>query len=163
MTEGRPYRDYFDSEYLKGDALPDGGRTYTIADKARVLLDDQHKLALVLDTGDKWLANITNCAYMSHLFGTKIVADWVGHRVTLAFDPTVKFGKDTVGGIRVIGSPDIDHDVSFDFQENSRKKPRMVTLKHIASEVPAGPNAASLEGEAIHGLTGPDFAETAES
>ena len=132
MTEGRPYRDYFDNEYLKGDALPEGGRTYTITGKARILLDDAHKLALELDTGDKWLANITNCAYMTRIFGTNIVADWVGHSITLAFDPSVKFGKDTVGGIRVIGSPELDQDLTFDFQENSRKKPRRVTLHRTA-------------------------------
>jgi hypothetical protein len=153
MTEqGRPYRDYFDNEYLKGDALPDGGRTYTITGKARIMLEDQHKLALELDTGDKWLANITNCAYMTRIFGTNIVADWVGHQVTLAFDPSVKFGKDTVGGIRVIGSPELDGPLSFDFQENSRKKPRRVTLQHTKTGQKQA-NPAPLDDMAT---TGPD-------
>ena len=143
MTEGRPYRDYFDNEYLKGDALPEGGRTYTITGKARILLDDAHKLALELDTGDKWLANITNCTYMARMFGTNVPADWVGHQVTLAFDPSVTFGKDTVGGIRVIGSPELDQDLTFDFQENSRKKPRRVTLHNTSAgrEDPQGPES----------------------
>lgn len=133
MTEPqRPWRDYFDNTYLKGDALPTAGRTYTIADKARDEVEGQdgkeHKLALLMTDGTRWLVNPTNATFMEHLFGTKFPSEWIGKRVTLRFDPTVKFGKDTVGGIRVMGSPDIDAPVTFEFQENSRKRPYKVTL-----------------------------------
>ena len=129
----RCWRDYYDNQYLTGDALPDEGRTFTITDKSRDEVEGkegrEHKLALTFSDGNRFLCNVTNATYIEHLFGSKYPADWVGKRITLCFDPTIKFGKDTVGGIRVIGSPDIDRDVTFQFQENSRKKPRTVTLR----------------------------------
>ena len=133
MSESkRPWRDYYDSEYLTGDALPDEGRTFTITDKSRDEVEGkdgkEHKLALTFSDGNRFLCNVTNAKYIETMFGSKYPADWVGHQVTLAFDPSVKFGKDTVGGIRVIGSPELDGPLTFDFQENSRKKPRRVTL-----------------------------------
>ena len=133
MTEQkRPWRDYYDNEYLTGDAIPEEGRTYTITGKSRAELDGkdgkEHKLALTFSDGNKWAVNITNSICCEHLFGSKFPADWVGHAVTLIFDPTVKFGKETVGGIRVKGSPELTKPVTFQFQENSRRKPRTITL-----------------------------------
>lgn len=134
MTEQkRPWRDYYDNEYLTGDALPDEGRTFTITGKNRAELEGkdgkEHKLALTFSDGNKWVVNVTNSVCCEHMFGSKFPVDWVGHAVTLIFDPTVKFGKDTVGGIRVKGSPELSKPLTFQFQENSRKKPRQVTLQ----------------------------------
>ena len=148
----RPWRDYYDSEYLTGDALPDEGRTFTITDKSRDEVEGkdgkEHKLALTFSDGNRFLCNVTNAKYIEMMFGSKYPADWVGHQVTLAFDPSVKFGKDTVGGIRVIGSPELTAPVSFDFQENSRKKPRRVTLQptKTASEPQGMAKTASDSG-----------------
>jgi len=141
----RPWRDYFDSDYITGDALPEP-RTFTIASKSRDEVEGndgkEHKLALTFSDGQRWLVNVTNAKYMEHLFGSPYPSDWTGKRVTLAFDPTIMFGKERVGGIRVIGSPDISEPVTFQFQENSRKRPRQVTL------VPtAGGNAPTVDGE----------------
>jgi hypothetical protein len=143
----RAWREYYDNTYLKGDALPEGGRDYTIAEKSRDEIEGQegkeHKLALTMTDGTRWLVNVTNAVYMEHLFGSKFPADWIGKRVTLAFDPTVRFGKETTGGIRVIGSPDIAKPVTFQFQENSRKKPRTVTLR------PTGTAPALVDDDTI--------------
>jgi len=148
------WRDYFDSEYLVGEALPDEGRTYTIADKARVGIEDKgetkHKLVLTMTDGTKWLTNVTNCTYLERMFEEKEPVAWVGKRVTLQFDPNVKFGKDVVGGIRVIGSPDIIAPVSFTFAANSRQKPRQVTLKPTGN----APHAAENNVEADSGDSG---------
>jgi hypothetical protein len=143
----RPYRDYFDSEYLTGDALDAKGTTFIIADKSRAVVenlkgDAEHKLVLVMTSGAKWLSNITNCRYMTEMFGSPYPVDWIGKRVTLAFDPTVKFGKETVGGIRVIGSPDISAPLSFMFAANSRQKPRKVTLMPTGDGADAGEDFA---------------------
>lgn len=144
---GRMWREYFDSEYLKGDALPDGGRTWTIAAKSRDNVEDSHRLALTFTDGTKWLTNVTNCKFMEAMFGTKDVAEWVGRRVTLAFDPTIKFGTETVGGIRVIGSPELTVPVSFMFQENSRKKPRRVTLHPTQTQEAAPATETAISGD----------------
>jgi len=142
QTQSRPFRDYFDSEYLTGDALAADGTTFTIADKSRTTVENkkgeaEHKLVLTFTNGSKWLTNITNCSFMTHMFRSNAPADWVGKRVTLQFDPTVKFGKDVVGGIRVIGSPELTEPVKFMFAANSRQKPRQVTLKPTGTTTPA--------------------------
>lgn len=160
MTEQkRPWRDYYDNEYLTGDALPDEGRTFTITGKNRAELEGkdgkEHKLVLTFSDGNKWVVNVTNSVCCEHMFGSKFPVDWVGHAVTLIFDPTVKFGKDTVGGIRVKGSPELSKPLTFQFQENSRKKPRQVTL------TPTGNGSAPASVDPATGEV-TDAAEAAE-
>jgi hypothetical protein len=130
----RSYREYYDSPYLTGDVLEPDGTTFTIMDKSRTAVENQkgeaeHKLVLVFTSGQQFLCNITNAQYLAKMFGSPYPVDWVGKRVTLAFDPTIKFGKETVGGIRVVGSPDITEPVRFMFAANSRQKPREVVLR----------------------------------
>jgi len=150
----RPWRDYYDNEYLTGDALPDEGRTFTITGKNRAELEGkdgkEHKLALTFSDGNKWVVNVTNSVCCEHMFGSKFPVDWVGHAVTLIFDPTVKFGKDTVGGIRVKGSPELSNPLTFQFQENSRKKPRQVTL------TPTGTTSPPATVDPVTGEVGDD-------
>ena len=152
-TRTRNWREYFDSEYLTGDALDPEGSTFTIIEKTRVEVEDsgekKHKLVLTFSDGNRWLTNITNCTFMEHMFGSKHPADWIGRKVTLQFDPTVRFGREVVGGIRVIGSPDIEKPVEFMFAETSRKRPRKVTL------LPTKPGG-TVSDEAIAFEGGPD-------
>ena len=44
----------------------------------------------------------------------------VGRRLHLERDPSVKFGRDTVGGSRIHGSPDIDGDVDVQWRCGTR-------------------------------------------
>lgn len=44
--------------------------------------------------------NKTNIVNVKSHYGEPLV-DWIGKPVTLYFDPTVKFGRDTVGGVRI--------------------------------------------------------------
>ena len=155
MSQQRVWREYFDNEYLTGDALAAEGTTFTIADKARAAVENtkgelEHKLVLAFTNGSKWLTNVTNCSFMTQMFGSNQPADWVGKRVTLQFDPTVKFGKDIVGGIRVIGSPELTEPVRFMFAANSRQKPRQVTLKPTGD----APHASENDTEAPSGDSG---------
>lgn len=46
------------------------------------------------------VANKTNAVRISKMYG-KETNDWVGKRITLYFDPNVKFGGAKVGGVRV--------------------------------------------------------------
>ena len=47
------------------------------------------------------IANKTNCRTIEKLSGSPYIEKWAGLRIQLWYDPSVKFGKDTVGGIRV--------------------------------------------------------------
>jgi hypothetical protein len=148
-----PFRMYFDSEYLTGDSLEEGGTTFKIADKGRAEVEGhdggkEHKLVLTFTDKQRFLCNVTNAKYLSHLFNSPYPADWVGHRITLAFDDSVMFGKERVGGIRVIGSPELTAPLTFMFSENSRKRPRPVTLVPTSDGPPVDPDTGEVAQEA---------------
>jgi hypothetical protein len=46
------------------------------------------------------VCNKTNVRAIKSHYGRE-VCDWVGKAVTLYFDPSVKFGRETVGGVRI--------------------------------------------------------------
>ena len=74
--------------------------------------DGTHKSKGVVefaDTDKKWVLNTTNIQLLKAMFPT--VDGAIGKRVTLAPEK-VQFGRETVEGIRVVGSPDIDGDVT---------------------------------------------------
>lgn len=47
------------------------------------------------------ILNATNSKTMKGLTGSAFIEDWKGQRVTVYVDPGVKFGKDTVEGLRI--------------------------------------------------------------
>jgi hypothetical protein len=77
-----------------------------------------------------WLLNRTNAELISAMFGYE-TADWQGRRVTIS-RAKVKFGPDTVDGIRVIGSPDLERDVRAEVKL-PRKKPQAVVLRRTGA------------------------------
>lgn len=78
----------------------------------------------------------TNAESIAAMFGPETDA-WVGKRVTLFEDKTVKMGRDVVGGIRVKGSPDITAPISFELRLPKRK-PLTLTM------VPTGGRAGEF-------------------
>lgn len=64
--------------------------------------DEQSKRIDIGFRGKKkhWLAGPVSHAAISAMYGNYI-EDWVGKRITIYVDPSVKMGKRTVGGIRV--------------------------------------------------------------
>lgn len=72
-----------------------------------------------------WIVNVTNATLISTMFGDN-VQEWVGKRVTLKVEP-VRFGGNTLPGIRVAGSPDIPHTMQATIKM-PRKKPQQRTL-----------------------------------
>ena len=59
----------------------------------------------------KLICNTTNAKRIEKLLGSPFVEDWVGKKIALYFDKTVKFGGQTVGGIRVRTTLPADHPV----------------------------------------------------
>lgn len=47
------------------------------------------------------IANTINFKRITKLFGSKYIEDWIGKQIILYGDPSVKFGSETVGGVRV--------------------------------------------------------------
>lgn len=78
-------------------------------------------LGVFFDKTDKALSlNRTNAELISAMFGDQ-TEGWIGHRITLASE-MVRFGSKTVPGIRVIGSPDIEHEITVQIKM-PRKRP----------------------------------------
>lgn len=47
------------------------------------------------------ILNATNAKTIAKMYNSDFVEDWVGKKITIYFDPTVKVGRDTVGGLRI--------------------------------------------------------------
>lgn len=130
-------RSAFTGKYLAAADLP-AGREITMTIEGVSMVDVEleaggvQSRALVSIRGAKkgWLLNRTNAELVSAMFGYE-TGEWHGKRVTIG-RAKVKFGRDTVDGIRVIGSPDIAADVRAEVKL-PRKKPQPVTLRRIVA------------------------------
>ena len=47
------------------------------------------------------ILNNVNCKTITKLLGTPYIEQWSGHEIEIYFDPKVKFGSETTGGLRI--------------------------------------------------------------
>lgn len=112
MTEKTHYRKAFDSPYLSSADIVEP----TVLTVARVTLEsdrtkktkDQfntaHFVEKELRPGEKlkpMILNATNSKTMAALAGSKFIDDWQNIRITVYVDGNVRFGKETVEGLRI--------------------------------------------------------------
>lgn len=71
----------------------------------------------------------TNAALIAAIVGSDDHTTWPGHLITIANDPTVMFGKDKVGGIRVCGSPELKSTKRVEVKRPRRKRPDVYVLQ----------------------------------
>ena len=103
---------YLNPDFLaEGDFIADGGkyREYELTISA-VTMDElqlpgrsekKEKVVLAFKGRNKRLVlNRTNVAAIKSHHG-KAVKDWIGKSVTVFYNPHVKFGRETVGGVRI--------------------------------------------------------------
>lgn len=62
---------------------------------------EKDRVISFVEIPQKFICNTTNAKRISKVVGSEYIEDWVGKRIALYFDKTVKFGRETVGGIRV--------------------------------------------------------------
>ena len=72
--------------------------------------------------------NRTNAILASKALGTDDYAQWIGKLITIHFDPTIRFGSETRGGIRVYGSPELAAPKRVEIKRPRRKTPEVYTL-----------------------------------
>jgi hypothetical protein len=129
------YRKAFDSPYLSSADIVDP-ITLTIR---RVSLDsDQTK-----KTGDKFntahfvethirpgealkpmILNATNSKFLAQLTGSKWIDDWAGAAVTVYVEPNVRFGRETVEGLRLskaVAGPTASPELLAEAEAEARK------------------------------------------
>lgn len=96
--------------------------------------DDGEKMKAVLKyrsaAGEgELVCNKTNALLIAACLGTRDYTAWTGHTVTIGYDPSVMLGRERVGGIRVVGSPEIKAALRVEIKRPRRKKPEVYTLQ----------------------------------
>lgn len=125
------YELLFPGRFLRASDFKGKAVTLTVTDVAMEPLpqdsggERERGIVSFAETKKGLVLNRTNASAFVALFG-RDTADWQGHRVT--FHPEqVKLGRETVLGIRVVGSPEIAEPLAYELRL-PRKKPRQVTL-----------------------------------
>lgn len=128
------YRALFGGRYMSAPDMPTEGRTLTIAGAAVEAVEDpktkQNRDRLLVYFHERvkpWLPCRTTAGCLAAMWGDR-TSGWVGRRVTLYQDPTVKVGAKVVGGIRVLGSPELDAPRDVVINLGARKPPARVRL-----------------------------------
>jgi ribosomal protein L34E len=108
MSEKTPWKKLQNKDYLgEYDFLPGEEKTVTIAsigsgDVVGVGGETSTKPVMrFVEPVKPLIVNTTNFKMMQRLFQSRFVEDWLGHQIILYGDPSVKFGRETVGGVRV--------------------------------------------------------------
>jgi hypothetical protein len=80
-----------------------------------------------------WVCNLTNAILLSSMWGRDIDG-WIGKAVTIGPEK-VRFGGETVDGIRVKGAPHLEKPLEVEVRL-PRKKPQRVTLVPTGKPAP---------------------------
>ena len=111
-TDKTHYRKAFDSPYLSSADIVEP-TMLTVAyvrlepdhtKKTKDLFNTAHFVEKELRPGEKlkpMILNATNSKQMKNLTGTPFIEEWNNVRVTVYVDPNVKFGKETMEGLRI--------------------------------------------------------------
>jgi len=113
-------------------------RVVTITGVKAGTKEQQYDIAI---EGDKrvWRPAVTVLKLLVAAWGDD-AAEWVGHRAELYGDPTVTFGRDIVGGIRVSRVSHIAGPVSASLTETRGKR-----KKHTVEPLPDAPSITLTE------------------
>jgi hypothetical protein len=87
------------SDQWNADDFLGGARTFTIAGVKEGAAEQKYDIALEGETR-AWRPPLTMIRVLLKAWGDES-DEWAGRRVTLYQDPNVRFGRDTVGGIRI--------------------------------------------------------------
>lgn len=113
---GTHYRKVFDSPYLSSMDIVDP-ITLTIArvtqeadktKKSKETFNTAYFAEKFIRPGEKlkpMILNATNSKTMAKLTGSPFIEDWAGARVTVYVERGIKFGRDTVDGLRIMQAP----------------------------------------------------------
>lgn len=125
------------SDQWNADDFVGSSRTFTIAGVKPGRAEQKYDIDLVEGEGRVWRPPLTILRLLIHAWGDE-AAVWVGRRVTLYRDPSVRFGGDQVGGIRVSHVSDLPDGKSFTVKLTSaRGHKEAMTVQPLAEVAPA--------------------------
>lgn len=94
------------SDQWNFDDFIGGPRTFTIAGVKAGSAEQKYDIELVEGQGRSWRPPLTVLRLLIAAWGDE-AAQWTGRRVTLYGDESVRFGADSVGGIRISHMSDL--------------------------------------------------------
>lgn len=71
----------------------------------------------------------TNAILTARALGTDDYAEWAGKLITIHNDPSVTFGRERTGGIRVYGSPELTAPRKVEIKRPRRRTPEVYVLR----------------------------------
>ncbi len=130
------------------DFIGAGHRTFTISDVKVGAAEQKYDIELAEGDGRVWRPPLTVLRILLAAWGDES-DDWVGRRVTLYRDPSIRFGADAVGGIRIAALSHIDKPMNIALTETrGRRKPHRIDPlpdePPTKAKAPKTPTAASI-------------------
>ena len=135
------------SDQWNADDFIGGPRTFTIAGAKNGAAEAPYDIELVEGEGRVWRPPNGMLSALLQLWGDE-AAQWIGRRVTLFNDPSVKFGKETPGGIRISHMSDIGPKPVTVRITVSRGRKGPYTVKPLIEQPPTtGHSTSAARGE----------------
>lgn len=127
------------SDQWNADDFLAGSRTFTVTG-AQPRKDEPEKIEVVLAESNSkvWRPPNGMVSVLIQLWGSDSTA-WNGRRVTLFADPSVRFGKETPGGIRISHMSDIGDKPATAKITVSRGRKGPYTVKPLIEQTPVVP------------------------
>jgi hypothetical protein len=108
MPEKTHWKNLTNPNYLGGYSIPEGQDIIVTIDYVRreeitgTNGKKEFEVVAHLKNGVlPFILNKTNMKTIQKLYGSPYIEDWSGRAVQIYFDPTVKFGRETLGGLRI--------------------------------------------------------------
>lgn len=122
------------SDQWNADDFIGGPRTFTIAGVKVGAAEQKYDVELVEGQGRAWRPPLTMLRLLIAAWGDE-AATWIGRRVTLYRDESIRFGSDAVGGIRVSHMSDLPDGKQFSVKVTTTRGRRgTITVEPLAEE-----------------------------
>lgn len=139
------------SDQWNGDDFVGGPRTFTIAGVKPGKAEQKYDIDLVEGEGRVWRPPPTVVRILLAAWGDESDV-WIGRRVTLKFDPTIQFGPERVGGIRISHLSHIGKTMKL-ASTVKRGKKTPVTIEPLPDVAPAAAVASDDISRAVNAIS----------
>lgn len=108
MSEKTHWKKMTNPNYMGDYSIPEGCDLIAtidyVAQEKVVGVGGKSEMEVVAHFSDgnkPLILNKTNMKTIQKIYKTPYIEDWKGRKIQIYYDPTVKFGRDTVGGLRI--------------------------------------------------------------
>ena len=131
------------SDQWNADDFIGGPRTFTIAGVKAGTAEQKYDIELVEGQGRAWRPPLTVLRLLLAAWGDEASA-WIGRRVTLYRDESIRFGSDAVGGIRVSHMSDLPGGKTFQVKVTTSRGKRGNLRVEPLPDAPKPPTEADV-------------------